>query len=467
MPPSFLLVVIVSAILVFRDGATSASSSDQQRLETLSAARKTSRHSLVPLSVASLRPLIENAPRSYSLIVVFTADQNLCKPCAAVRKQVQGLSEEFSTLPARRTASKPVFFAEVMLSQNDQQFLAAYGIRHVPILYHFAPGSKSYPTSLSDSSPDSFDIQRNGIGINSMRKFVNDRTGSSLKVVRGGYEVPFVQTVRKLKPYIIILVITAATIALITGAYKNPMLWFAIVVMVYIFSVGGGHYSWIHNTPFVVVDNNGRTQYISGGNRSQYVAEGFFVSLTCVCISGLVILIQELPTFLPQKSAQSAVGFSMFLMTVCAIGALLSLYQSVSRLLYAYSKSDHVPSLRTMSVCLPCIQCDLHFCFLFFYSSDMVNVCRKCQGTCITTRCKTQILFSIVQLNYVFSLSQQTSTVSFPSRLRKNLVGIVLSIRNQIIRLKRQSNCASFSLLLTNPSCYAKISFFTKGSSYV
>lgn len=347
----------MSVILVFHDCATCASPSDQQRLETLSAARKTSRHSLVSLSVSSLRPLIENAPRSYSLIVVFTADQNLCKPCAAMRKQVQGLSEEFSTLPARRTSSKPVFFAEVLLSQNDQQFLAAYGLRHVPILYHFAPGaSKSYPTSLSDSSPDNFDIQRNGIGINSMRKFVNDRTGSSLKVVRGGYEVPFVQTVRKLKPYIIILVTIAAAIALITGAYKNPMLWFAIVVMVYIFSVGGGHYSWIHNTPFVVVDNNGRTQYISGGNRSQYVAEGFFVSLTCVCISGLVILIQELPTFIPQKSAQSAVGFSMFLITVCAIGALLSLYQSVSRLFHTSPELDHVPSLCAMLVFFLCIQ---------------------------------------------------------------------------------------------------------------
>lgn len=361
--------------------AESASPSDQQRLETLTAARKSSSHSLISLSISSLRPLIESAPRSYSLIVMFTADPALCKPCGAMRKQVQSLSGEYATLPTRRASNKPVFFAEVKLSQSDQEFLAAYGIRHVPILYHFGAGpSKSYPTTLSDSSSDSFALQKHGLAINAMKKFVNDRTGSALKVVRGGYEVPFVQTVRKLKPYIFTLLAIAAAIAIYTGAYKSPMLWFAIVVMVYIFSVGGGHYSWIHNTPLVVVDNNGRTQYVSGGNRSQYVAEGFFVSLTCVCISGLVILIQELPSFLPQKSAQGVVGFSMFFMTVCAIGALLTLYQSVS-------SSPHIVQIQQLTehatrVLLPFLT------HVFVHILPFIDVCRKCQGTCTITKCK-------------------------------------------------------------------------------
>lgn len=411
----FLWTLTSLAILILHHVATAASSSDQQRLETLSAARKTSRHSLISLSVSSLRPLIESTPRSYHLIVMFTADQNLCKPCASMRKQVQKLSEEYSTLPARRAAAKPVFFAEVMLSQNDQQFLSAYGVRHVPIFYHFAPGSsKAYPKALSDESSDNFNLQAHGFGVNPMKKFVNDRTGSGLKVVRSGYEVPFVQTVRKLKPYIFTLVAIAAAIALYTGAYKNPMLWFAVVVMVYIFSVGGGHYSWIHNTPLVVIDNNGRTQYISGGNRSQYVAEGFFVSLTCVCISGLVILIQELPSFLPQKSAQSAVGFSMFFMTVCAIAALLALYQMVSCSL--------LPSLN-LGVCILTltnpflisrIQHTTHILpFLFF----AINVHRKCRDTCTITKCKTYVFLSITIPRSILIRSYWNTIASFALRV--------------------------------------------------
>lgn len=324
-------VVTLALLLIVFDVACGASLSDEQRLGSLNSARKSSRHSLISLSVASFQQLIENSPRSYSLIVMFSADESICKPCGPMRSHVQSLSEEYHTLPPRRSSSNPVFFVEVKLSQTDQNFLASYGIRHVPLLYHFAAGSsKAYPKILSETSPDNFDLQRNGIAVNPMKKFVNDRTGSAMRVVRGGYEVPFVQTVRQLLPYILVLVFVAASIAAYTGAYKSPMLWFALVVLIYIFSVGGGHYSWIHNTPLVVIDNNGKTQYIAGGNRSQYVAEGFFVSFTCVCISGLVILIQELPSVVPQKSAQNAVGTSMFMMTVCAIGALLALYQSVS-----------------------------------------------------------------------------------------------------------------------------------------
>lgn len=330
IPVVVVLHAVVWLMTLFHSSCLVAALSDSERLQDLSVTAKSSNGFLISASISKFRSYVEVVPRSYSLVVMFSADQSFCQPCGQMREQLRLVSKEYNSVPNRKSGKQPTFFAEVKLSASDQSFLATYGIRHVPILYHFPSGkSKQFPKVLGDKSSDYFNLQQLGFSANLMKQFVNERTGSQMRVVRGGYEISFVQTVRQLMPYIFALLGIGVGIVLYTGVYKSPMLWFAVVVVVYIFSVGGGHYSWIHNTPLAVVDKNGRMQYIASGSRSQYVAEGFFVSLTCVCISGLVIAIQELPSVIPQKSGQTAVGLSMFLMTFGAIGALLLLYQTV------------------------------------------------------------------------------------------------------------------------------------------
>lgn len=340
---SSTVVVLFALLSVYHvsvpSACAAAAASDADRLAELQAKSKSSRGNVIKAPVSSLRSYLEAAPRSYNLVVMFTAGADVCQPCKKVSDQFRITSSDYNSANARSKSSKPTFFMEVILSQSEQAFLSAYRIQAIPIIYHFGAGkSKSYPRPLSDTSPDSFNLPQVGYHANAIKAFVNERTGSKMHVVRGGYEIPFVQTVRQLKPYIIVCGAIAALICGLTGAYKNPMLWFGLVVLVYIFSVGGGHYSWIHNTPLAVVDKSGRMQYIAGGSRSQYVAEGFFVSFTCVCISGLVIAIQELPSYIPNKSGQTAVGSMMFFLTVGAIGALLALYQMVSFLYSFFQK---------------------------------------------------------------------------------------------------------------------------------
>lgn len=307
-----------------------AAASDAATLESLTRSQASTRDSLLPLSVDQLRPIIETAHPSFALFVVFTADPKICQPCSQVRASVASVSVEYASLTQRKSAKHPVFFVEVKLSSVDTEFLSAYAVRHVPILYHFGTSrSSSFPKALDPQSPNSFNFQELGFGPNIIKQFVNKHTGAKLQIVRGGYSIPFVETVRSVMPIIFIIACSCAGLAVATGAYKNPMLWFALVVLVYIFSVGGGHYSWIHNTPLVVVNKDGHFEYIAGGSRSQYVAEGFFVSVTCVAISGLVILIQKLPSVLPNKTSQSAAGMAMVTMTASAISALLVLYQQV------------------------------------------------------------------------------------------------------------------------------------------
>ncbi|CAN8072422.1 unnamed protein product [Agarophyton chilense] len=297
-------------------------------LSKLERMKASSPSGLIKLSVDDFQQLVETSPRSYSLFVLFSADSNLCAPCGAITKRLSQITKDYYALPSSRTSSRPVFFSIVRVTMEDQVFLMRYGLRHVPVFYHFKAGkSRDYPRHISDQSSDNFPIQQIGYSTNAMKEFINSRSGSRLHIVRGNYQIPFVQTVKDLMPFILLTIAILAAGILATGAYKSPMLWFGIVVLIYIFSVGGGHYSWINNTPLANVNVNGEYEFISGGSRSQYVAEGFFVSAMCVSISILVILIQEMPSIIPNKSGQQVIGMVLSMMTGVAITALGLLYQ--------------------------------------------------------------------------------------------------------------------------------------------
>lgn len=305
------------------------------RLAELQKLKRSSRTHVISLPINAFEKFVERAPRAYTLMVMFSAEASMCKPCGPMLQRIEDVAKEYYGLSDKKKSTKSLFFAVVQISPNDQDFLRKYAIQHVPILYNFRAGtSKIYPSPLQDKSSDNYPIQQAGLAPNQIKEFVNARTGSKLPVVRGGYQIPFVPIVRYFMPLIVSFVGIVAFFGVVSGAYKLPMVWFGLVMLVYIFSVGGGFFSWIHEQPLAVVDKNGITQYIADGSRSQYVAEGFFVSATCVSISVMMILIQELPSVIPQKSGQTVIGLGMMMMTFVAIVALLGMYQHVSLSLF-------------------------------------------------------------------------------------------------------------------------------------
>lgn len=330
MASSLFTVTLVLCTFLITIASVHAQS-DNERLDRLQEVQQSKSSKLLTLSLETFRKYIEAAPRSYSMFVLFVAEANYCQMCQPMRAQWTNVAREYAALSSRQKASKPVFFAELKISPSDRQFLEQYHIEHVPILYYFPAGkSRRFPAPLLESSPDNYNAQQLGISANQLKDFVNKRCGSKMKVIKGGYQIPFVEPVKAWMPVILTFVALCAAIAVYSGLYKNPMMWYSLVVLVYIFSVGGGHYSWIHQSPLAAVNQNGFYEFIAGGARSQFVAEGFFVSATCVGISVLVILIQQLPKVIPEKSVQTGVGLLMVGMTIVLIVALLSLYTMVS-----------------------------------------------------------------------------------------------------------------------------------------
>lgn len=323
--PGLALVRLSAAVILCAAVITFASPSD--RVAKLNAVRATKRDGLLILNPETFRKYVEPSSRPYSLFVLITADSSICAACSAMKAEFAAVSGSYYDLPSNRQAGHDVFFAELRISTSFRELLYDYGISHVPILHHFPAGSsKSFPARLADAPGGSFDIERLGVSKNGFMHFVNTEAGARFPAQRAGYEIPFASFVRSMMPVIVTCAGLFAATAAYAGWMGQPMFWFGVCVLVYLYSLGGGHYTWINDSPFAVVDSRGSTQYVAEGSRNQYVAEGMFVSLACTVISSVLIAANELPRLIPSKRAQTTVGLTMSFAVSIFIVMLLGLY---------------------------------------------------------------------------------------------------------------------------------------------
>jgi OST3 / OST6 family, transporter family len=305
----------------------SAAASNDDRIAKLDQVRRSKPDGVLGLNADTFRKYIEAAPSTYSLFVLFIADASMCKPCVPMRKELGRAAAAYYGLPERQMARHPVFFAELKLSLDDRAFLNDYSIEHVPIFHHFGPTSRRlFPAALVSFPSDGYAVEKLGVSSNAIKAFVNAKAGSRMQVVRGDYQIPFASTVRAMMPALVSAAGLVAATAVYLGWVNRPMFWFVLCVVVYMYSVGGGHYTWINNSPFAVVNSHGVAQYISDGSRNQYVAEGMLVSVTCSAISAIVIGINELPRLLAPGVKQATIGFAMVFVVFACTTLLLSLY---------------------------------------------------------------------------------------------------------------------------------------------
>lgn len=326
-PPALPLLAGLAALVLALLGTAAA----EERSTALERERSAAPDGVLSLSAPSLRAYVEGgAPRAYALFVLFVvADADKCAPCAPMRAALGRAAAQYHALPRRDRAPHPVFFAEMRLALDNRALLQDYAIEHVPILFHFAPsaaGGPTFPRPLSSLSREGYPIEQLGVSANAIKSFVNRKTGARLQVMRGDYQIPFASSVRAMMPALLFAAAALAAVAVFLGWVYSPMFWFTLCVLVYLYSVGGGHYTWINNTPFAVVDSNGRSQYVSEGSRNQYAAEGMFVSLTCSAISAIVIGINELPRLLVPGHKQTTVGFVLIAVVFVSTCTLLGLY---------------------------------------------------------------------------------------------------------------------------------------------
>ena len=329
------LFSIFLLLLILRTASSLSQEPNSVRLDKLERAFRTSQYGVLSFTEETFRKYIEDAPRSYSMFVLFTAEASICRVCPSMKLMLGKVIKEYDALPSRKKGRDPVYFAEMRLSQKSQSLMTDYGITTVPLLQYFPSGrSQRYPEQLRPS-----DAYNGGLHPNPMKQFINRKTGSKFRVARGGYVIPFVPAMQALLPAFPFVLAVLGAFVWQKRLWESSYFWLALAVAVYMFSVGGGHYSWIHNAPWAVVSQEGEMRIVErGSTRSQYVAEGFCFALICVCIAALTIVIKELPNIVSGKFAQRVLGYLCLFGLLSLLLALYSLYEMKSPGYLRYSE---------------------------------------------------------------------------------------------------------------------------------
>ena len=297
-PLLFRLMALTAATLlaIFSAGTpavAAAAPTDAQLLAAFKPHYNTPK--LMALDVELLVRVLSISPRPFSLVITLLADG--CAACDEAAKLLHESAKAFASGPPSARPSTPVVFGAVTVSSSDKSFLATTGITHVPKVYHLSPSVK-WPVVMAggpNDLPAKSELTQAGV-----RGWLNSVLGSRLAVRRSNYAVPFVPVIKALSPLLGAAGIAGAAAVGWTGAWRSPWLYFAMLMGVYTFSLAGGHYAWIHNVPWAVVDANGVTRYVADGNRAQYGAEGVATATGCVLMGGLWVVVHELPSWLGQ-----------------------------------------------------------------------------------------------------------------------------------------------------------------------
>jgi oligosaccharyltransferase complex subunit gamma len=141
-----------------------------QQLSDLSTKRP-----VIRLNGNKFRELVRNAPRNYSMVVMFTAMASgrgcaICKQ-AADEYQLVANSYRYS-----QQFTNKLFFAMVDFDEGPDAF-QIMNLNSAPVFMHF-------PEKGKPKKPDTMDIQRLGFGADAIAKWVAERTDVHIKVFR-------------------------------------------------------------------------------------------------------------------------------------------------------------------------------------------------------------------------------------------------------------------------------------------
>lgn len=228
---------------------------------------------------------VRQRPRNYSVIAMTTAlnPQRGCSVCAEAYDEYKILYNSYRTGNNADFQGKKVFFILVDYDEAADVF-ASLKLNSAPGFFHFPSSDKK-----ADKNQDKLDIQRKGYQADSLAKWVADRTGVTVSVVR--------------PPSYAGLMIIAAVVGLIglmaftTGFnftwLKSSKLWGTVAVVIILTFTSGQMWNHIRGPPPMGRGQGNRMSFIANGSQMQYVFETYWVFVMYGLTSYGVILMGD------------------------------------------------------------------------------------------------------------------------------------------------------------------------------
>ncbi|KAK4535517.1 hypothetical protein CDCA_CDCA05G1542 [Cyanidium caldarium] len=318
------------------------------RRSALAAHRGRSESGLIPVRHASsLEKFVLSGPRDYAVVLLLsTASQpGACPLCDYVVRQLMPVARAVKRQNERlagRGQLQVFFLLADVGAANQREMIAALsrlGVNVLPTLLYVPPGDGG-DSAVSSTVPFRFEAPPKGDGLDGramaawLLRLANqavptDRRAPPLRITIGGpvYVVP---AVRRHWRLCAATLASAVTAALYSGLHRRRYTWLALVLLLYMFVVGGGHGWIINGTPLFMWDGErlvwsmGSTSRMKGpSGPNALAAEGFLEVTKYVVIAALMVALDKLPRRAPRGWSQVAVAAPMLALLTSLLRAVL------------------------------------------------------------------------------------------------------------------------------------------------
>lgn len=256
---------------------------------------------LIRLNATGYDHYVVDYPRPYTLVVLFTADNNKykCKICTELKETLDNVIysylESGANFPYKSPTgvrSRAVFFAVMEYGLDTQDLFVRHGFKSVPVLFATHPKSVVFDGNRYHlPREDVWEFhQGSEIYEHKILEFLNNRSRRDVEI-----KTPPIQS------FLMLLNSAFCLGAVMFGLYKarsiilSPYVWFITAMLVYYFCISGVVYDIIHKTPMTGRNQKtGAVEYVHSGvsskqQRSQYAAEGFLMGF-CATLSALCLI---------------------------------------------------------------------------------------------------------------------------------------------------------------------------------
>ncbi len=258
------------------------------------------KRSIIKLNGNKFRDYVRNAPRNYSVIVMFTAlsAQRQCSICKQASDEYTLVANSYRY---SQYYSDKLFFAMVDFDEGPDVF-QIMKLNSAPVFMHFP--AKGKPKKM-----DTMDIQRVGFGAEAVAKWIGERTDIHIRVFRPPNYTGTIALLmlfalvsfdKSLYSIIHLLIILNSQVGGLLYLRRNNLEFlynktaWGMIALFFVFAMTSGQmWNHIRGPPFIHKTQNGNVAYIHGSSQGQFVIETYLVMLLYGAIVLGMILLTE------------------------------------------------------------------------------------------------------------------------------------------------------------------------------
>lgn len=278
------------------------------------------RQGIINLSTEKFNNYVYSKPRNYSFIVMTTAlnQQRGCAICAEAHQEFKILYNSYRSGSQQEFLENKVFFGLVDYDDAAEVF-SLLKLSSAPGFFHFPPSSKKV-----HKTDDKLDISRKGFQADAMSKWVADRTGVKINVIRP-------------PSYTGLILIAVGGLICFGAAYMtgfqfewlmNSRLWAAMSIFIILTMTSGQMWNHIRGPPPMGRQGN-RMMFIANSSQMQYVFETYWVFVMYgMCSLGVILLGDCAGDITLDNGKRKLWGFTGVIMFIVFYSFILSTFRS-------------------------------------------------------------------------------------------------------------------------------------------